>query len=96
MQAVTNPEGAFVLIGLAARLAHAIGLHRWLEGFGLTQADLEQRRRVFWVMYVLEKSMCIRTGRPSAISDEDIGVSLPRMIPMPKARSSLPLAPARG
>jgi hypothetical protein len=77
LQAITNPEGAFVLIGTAARLAHAMGLHRWLEGFGLSQAELEQRRRVYWVIYVIEKSTCLRIGRPSAINDEDIGLELP-------------------
>ena len=77
MQAVLNPEGSFVLIGLAARLAYAIGLHRSLDGFGIPQAELEQRLRVFWVMCIIEKSICIRIGRPSAISDEDVGVSLP-------------------
>jgi hypothetical protein len=77
MQAVMNPEISFVLIGTAVRIGHGLGLHRWLDGFGLSQSELEQRRRVFWIIYILEKSTCIRIGRPSAINDEDIGVPLP-------------------
>ena len=77
MQAILNPETSFVLIAVAARIGHGMGLHRWLEGFGISLAELEQRRRVFWIIYILEKSTCIRTGRPSAISEEDIGVGLP-------------------
>jgi Fungal specific transcription factor domain len=77
MQAVLNPEASFVLIAAAARIGHCMGLHRWLDGFGLSQSELEQRRRVFWVIYILEKSTCLRIGRPSAINDEDIGVPLP-------------------
>lgn len=77
MQAVLNPETAFFLIAAAARMGHALGLHRWLDGFGLSQPELEQRRRVFWIIYTFEKSTCFRIGRPSSINDEDIGVPLP-------------------
>ncbi|EXJ85192.1 hypothetical protein A1O3_05867 [Capronia epimyces CBS 606.96] len=72
MQAIMNPEGAFTIIGTAARLATTLGLHQWLEGFGLSKADLEQRQRVFWVLYILEKDLSFRIGRPSAIDDNDI------------------------
>lgn len=78
MQAVLSPETAFFLISAAARMGHALGFHRWLDGFGLSQSELEQRRRVFWIIYTVEKSMCFRIGRPSSINDEDIGVPLPR------------------
>jgi hypothetical protein len=77
LQTVPNPEASFFLIAAAARIGHAMGLHRWLEGFGVSQAELEQRRRVFWIIYIIEKSTCIRIGRPSAINDDDIGVGLP-------------------
>jgi len=77
MQAVLSLDAAFFLIAAAARLGHSMGFHRWLDGFGLSQSELEQRRRVFWIIYTFEKSMCLRTGRPSSINDEDIGVPLP-------------------
>jgi Fungal specific transcription factor domain len=77
MQASMNPEATFVLISIALRSGYAIGLHRWLDGFGLSESELEQRQLVFWVAYTLEKSMCFRIGRPSAINDEDIGVPIP-------------------
>jgi hypothetical protein len=77
LQAVPNPEASFTLIAIAARMGHGMGLHRWLDGFGVSQAELEQRRRVFWIIYIIEKSTCIRIGRPSAINDDDIGVGLP-------------------
>lgn len=77
MQAVMNPEASHILMAAAARQAYAMGLHRWLEGFGLSQPELEQRRRVFWIMYVLEKKICLCIGRPSAINDDDIGIELP-------------------
>ncbi|OAL38820.1 hypothetical protein AYO20_02026 [Fonsecaea nubica] len=77
MQAVLNPEGAFTLLGIAARLSYARGLHRYLEGFGLSQAELVQRQRVFWILYILEKDLSSRIGRPSCIDDDDIGFGFP-------------------
>ncbi|KAK5228404.1 hypothetical protein LTR72_002287 [Exophiala xenobiotica] len=71
-----NPEGAFLLIGTAARVSTSLGLHRNLEGFGLPQSEIEQRQRVFWIMYAVEKDLSIRIGRPSAIDDCDVGVSI--------------------
>lgn len=77
MQTVMNPEGAFVLLGLAARIASSLGLHRHLEGFGLSRTEVEQRQKVFWLMYIMEKDLCNRIGRPSAIDDSDIGFEVP-------------------
>ena len=62
---------------MAARLAQAIGLHRRLDGYGLKERDIEQRRNVFWIVFGLEKGISIRSGRPSVFSDDDIGVELP-------------------
>ncbi|EXJ85770.1 hypothetical protein A1O1_06138 [Capronia coronata CBS 617.96] len=72
MQASMNPEGAFTLMGTAARLAMTLGLHQWLEGFGLSKSELQQRQRVFWILYILEKDLSSRVARPSAIDDDDI------------------------
>ncbi|KIW18879.1 hypothetical protein PV08_03168 [Exophiala spinifera] len=77
LQATFNGEGSFLLVGAAARIATSLGLHRKLDGFGLGQAELEQRQRVFWILYVFEKDFCMRIGRPSAIDDCDVGLSLP-------------------
>lgn len=66
-----------MLVGMAARLAQAIGLHRRLDGYGLKEREIEQRRNVFWIVFGLEKGISIRSGRPSVFSDDDIGVELP-------------------
>lgn len=38
---------------------------------------MDQRRNVFWILYFLDKSISLRTGQPSVIVDDDIGVDLP-------------------
>ncbi|EDO01858.1 hypothetical protein SS1G_04333 [Sclerotinia sclerotiorum 1980 UF-70] len=41
------------------------------------EAEIEQRRNVFWIAIMVERGVVIRHGRPSVIHDEDIGVDLP-------------------
>ena len=81
MQAGEDPHPAYVLVGTASRLAQAIGLHRRLDGYGLSQREIDQRRNVFWIALGLEKGISIRSGRPSVFSDDDIGVELPMKNP---------------
>jgi hypothetical protein len=59
------------------RLAQAIGLHRNLSDSGLDEDEIEQRRNVFWIAIIIERGIVTRTGRPSTIHEEDIGVDLP-------------------
>lgn len=78
MQAIImNPEGAYVLIGIAARIGSALGLHQWLEGFGLSRPELEHRQRVLWILYTIEKDFSNRVGRPSVVDDEEIDFDIP-------------------
>ncbi|MCJ1399994.1 hypothetical protein MMC11_003197 [Xylographa trunciseda] len=72
-----NPQPAYVLTSAAGSLANTLGLHRSLDGFGLPSQEIEQRRNVFWVFYLMEKSISRNLGRPSVINDDDIAVDLP-------------------
>ncbi|KAI9679109.1 MAG: hypothetical protein M1829_001779 [Trizodia sp. TS-e1964] len=77
MQMMPNPLPAYILTSTAVRQAYGMGLHRQLVDFGLTPRENKQRRLVFWVTYIFDKCLSFRLGRPSNISDEDIGVGLP-------------------
>lgn len=50
-----NPQPSFFLVAAAIRLAHSIGLHKRGSGFNLNPAEIEQRRRVFWIAYLVDK-----------------------------------------
>jgi hypothetical protein len=65
-------------VATAARLAHAIGLHRWLDDFGLSEEQADERRNTFWLLYTVDKGTSLQTGRPSIIHDQDIGIALPQ------------------
>ena len=48
-----------------------------MNGCGLVPEEIEQRRNVFWVFYLIEKAISRNLGRPSVINDDDIAVELP-------------------
>lgn len=55
LQGTPNPQPAFFLVAAAIRLSHSIGLHKRGSGFGLNPVEVEQRKRVFWIAYCLDK-----------------------------------------
>ncbi|KAF4955580.1 hypothetical protein FGADI_4415 [Fusarium gaditjirri] len=76
-----DPKPASVLIGTAVRLAHRLKLHSREAAMNFPAAEAEQRSRVFWIAYTLDKDICLRAQTPSCQFDEDIDISLPVLAP---------------
>lgn len=77
LQGTPNPQSSFNLVGAAFRQAHSIGLHKRGSGYGFNALEIEQRKRVFWIAYMCDKDICLRSGRPPAQDDNDWNVDLP-------------------
>ncbi|KEY69899.1 hypothetical protein S7711_06454 [Stachybotrys chartarum IBT 7711] len=95
MQGTPNPQPGFLLISTAIRLAHSIGLHKKGTGFNLNPIEIEQRKRVFWIAFVLDKELSLRSGRPPAQDDDDMNVELPDADPADNI-GNIPLADGKG
>lgn len=95
MQGTPNPQPSFVLVAAAIRLSHSIGLHKRGSGFNLNTVEVEQRKRVFWIGYMLDKDLCLRSGRPPAQDDDDMNVELPSADPADNI-GNIPLADGKG
>ncbi|KAF2498488.1 hypothetical protein BU16DRAFT_579601 [Lophium mytilinum] len=73
------------LIGIGVRICYEMGLHlepRYPGNSGDAQSrpvtfEEEMNRRCFWCLYNLDRVVSFTLGRPAAIKDEDIDVSLP-------------------
>ncbi|RMD42820.1 hypothetical protein DV735_g2306, partial [Chaetothyriales sp. CBS 134920] len=91
LQGTPNPQPSFFLISAAIRQAHSIGLHKRGAAFSLNPIEAEQRKRVFWIAYMLDKDTCLRSGRPPAQEDDDMNVELPSEDP-PDNIGNVPLA----
>ncbi|SCO78579.1 uncharacterized protein FRV6_02792 [Fusarium oxysporum] len=66
-------------IGIALRLSTSLGLHRHCEraSSGLQPLEQEHRVRLWWTVYIFERSSSARLGLPAAIQDADIHVRMP-------------------
>ncbi|KAF7927621.1 uncharacterized protein EAE98_006003 [Botrytis deweyae] len=95
MQGTPNPQPSFFLVAAAIRLSHSIGLHKRGSGFNLNPVEIEQRKRVFWIGYMLDKDICLRSGRPPAQDDDDMHVELPSADPEDNI-GNIPLAGGKG
>ncbi|KAH4899156.1 hypothetical protein HBI80_174760 [Parastagonospora nodorum] len=90
-----NPQPTYFFIATAMRLAHSIGLHKKGANFNLNSAEVEQRKRVFWIAYMLDKDICLRSGRPPIQDDDDMNVELPSEYPADNI-GNIPLADGKG
>ncbi|RMY11521.1 hypothetical protein D0867_08053 [Hortaea werneckii] len=77
------------LIGAASRAMVDLGLHTDPpKGTPMTKGKLDLRRRVFWCVYVLDRSTSLVQTRAFSFSDDSVRVK----IPFTKAPSVLPAA----
>ncbi|GKZ77444.1 hypothetical protein AnigIFM56816_010743 [Aspergillus niger] len=74
-QGTPNPQGLFMFAAAAMRLAQSIGLHR--ENASGASPEAEQRRRVYWIAFILDSDISIRVGRPPVQDIEDYDTHLP-------------------
>jgi hypothetical protein len=65
-------------LGMAVSAAHDLGLH--LEEGRWPVIEHEMRRRTWWMIYVLDRSLALELGRPTLIDDSDCDVTLPAAV----------------
>ncbi|KAH8886166.1 hypothetical protein GQ53DRAFT_727960 [Thozetella sp. PMI_491] len=70
-------HGLWYMIGLAMRTSIDLGLHLRRREAGLNAAAVQQRRKIFWSAYSLERNIAIALGYPVSIADRQIDVELP-------------------
>ncbi|KAK1522413.1 chitin deacetylase 1 [Colletotrichum costaricense] len=76
----TSSHGLWYMIGLAMRTSIDLGLHRAAHEQNLDVPIVQRRRRLFWSVYSLERTIAVSLGRPLSIADNQIDVELPNTI----------------
>ncbi|CAN9337904.1 unnamed protein product [Alternaria alternata] len=67
-----------MLLSNAIRLAQAKDLHlRARASATLTEKDVATRHALWWNLYIHDKHLALRSGRPSTINDDDITSPVP-------------------
>lgn len=75
----TQPDqtASSVLMSAAMRLAHSLRLESNAALAELSPQDARQKANIFWVCYMLDKDISLRTVTPSLQVDGDIDIHLP-------------------
>ncbi|KAH7133890.1 fungal-specific transcription factor domain-containing protein [Dactylonectria macrodidyma] len=71
----------YMLVGCALRIAQSKGLHLRSNASRMSPEEDTKRSWLFWSLYCFEKHLSLRSGRPSAINDDDISCELPSKAP---------------
>ncbi|GAB1321099.1 Zn(2)-C6 fungal-type domain-containing protein [Madurella fahalii] len=74
---LSKPSLAWVLSSKASELCQTLGYHRIGSHKNETPHEQQRKQFLFWVTYVLDKSLSLRLGRPPTIQDYDITVPYP-------------------
>ncbi|KAF9884810.1 hypothetical protein FE257_001226 [Aspergillus nanangensis] len=77
----SGTQSSLPLITAAIRSCHRMGMHRNIPRPSLSQEEQEQRKRVFWIAYVLDQSVCIRSGNAPTQHPDDLDIGLPSRSP---------------
>ncbi|KFZ11970.1 hypothetical protein V502_07321 [Pseudogymnoascus sp. VKM F-4520 (FW-2644)] len=79
-QGTPNPQALFMFAAAAMRLSHSIGLHR-SSILGLSESQIEDRRRTYWIAFILDADISLRVGRPLVQDINDYDTPFPAKHP---------------
>jgi hypothetical protein len=77
LQASPDLTPSLILIATTIRLAHKVGLHDRTVSEHLDAVSTRQRTCVFWMAYILDKDLSMRSKQPSIQLDDDVDLELP-------------------
>ncbi|KAI1624596.1 fungal-specific transcription factor domain-containing protein [Exophiala viscosa] len=79
-QGTQDLKPATMLIAIALRLAHQLGLHTRRANH-LDTSQVLERDRVFWIAYLLDRDISLRTSQPPVQREADIHLEWPSAEP---------------
>ncbi|KAI7758973.1 hypothetical protein LZL87_009968 [Fusarium oxysporum] len=81
LQATSDLKPASALVPIALRLAHGLGLHTRSGSEHLSPSESLEQDRVFWIAYILDRDIAMRTKLPPIQSQNDISIGWPSATP---------------
>ncbi|CAG8790450.1 15269_t:CDS:2 [Gigaspora margarita] len=77
---IDNTTRSWIYIGMAARMAQDLGIHRnnekW-QPISLSHEEKEEQKRAFWSCFVIDRIASTHMGRPLGIDEKDVDAAYP-------------------
>ena len=80
-QGTQDLKPAATLIAVAIRLVHQLGLHTRASTEFLSDSQVKERDRVFWIAFVLDRDISLRIKQPPILHEKDIYLEWPSAEP---------------
>ena len=80
LQILNRRDSAYLYLGIALRMCISLGLHYEISDEDISSAQKERRRRLWWSTYSMERVLCVTSGHPISIQDDDICVLMPGVV----------------
>jgi hypothetical protein len=78
LMGTASPLTAWSMLGYVIRRAYDVGAHRRANRVWTSSAVIDEvRKRVWWALYCLDRSLSAGLGRPLLVQDEDVDVDYP-------------------
>ncbi|KAG2182351.1 hypothetical protein INT43_007281, partial [Umbelopsis isabellina] len=68
---------AWLYNGMAFRMAHALGLNHNCDSWNIPASEREERKRVFWCCFIVDRYTSAAFGRSTAIDERDCDATFP-------------------
>ncbi|KAI6084303.1 fungal-specific transcription factor domain-containing protein [Hypoxylon rubiginosum] len=88
-------SAAWNSLGNAVRSAQDLDFHLEVAGIR-SRVDADMRRRVWWAIYILDRTLSMELGRPFMIDDADCDVALPEPFDDHLLHAEGPIHPSNG
>jgi hypothetical protein len=75
-QKINEPKGQASLVGHAVSMAYRMGLHRDPTNFKIQASLLHLRKRLWWSVFIRERTLALDQGTPWIIDDTDHDVPM--------------------
>jgi hypothetical protein len=69
-----KPSLTSIMVSTAASLCQTLGYHRYQTMKDDSEEERDAKIHIFWMIYMFDKTMSLRLGRPSFIQDWDISL----------------------
>ncbi|KAI9376711.1 fungal-specific transcription factor domain-containing protein [Aspergillus egyptiacus] len=77
LQGNSGSQTSLPIVTAALRSSHRMGLHRDIPRSYLPKSEQEQRKKVFWIAFILDQSISIRLGNAPIQHFDDFDIGLP-------------------
>ncbi|UPX13866.1 uncharacterized protein EKO05_0004363 [Ascochyta rabiei] len=74
---IGQKSSSWLLIGMAARMAITMGMHRDATNLEFDPIERNTRRQVWWSIYSFERILCSILGRSTVIDDREMSMKIP-------------------